>query len=534
MEQQRRIHQHAHKLARPANRRIPSAHHSRDLVAHSPASPLNPRLIFGPIDNGDSSTGSGGGGKGGGGGGGSGSNSGTGTGGNSPSHPGSSSGKPDPHSGDDPTTGSGDDSGDNSGTGKDPVTTSKSTPKPTQTSTSTPTQTPTPTATKTTPTATTTNGPAFTFVVPSQSTAYVQVQPTTSTATLDNPSGTGENADASTGSSRAGPIIGIVAGVLVGIALISVIASFVFRKVKAANEDPYESDPFDGSEYQRHNETLPADNFSEDDHRAAAAGMGGMQSPDMTERTLANVGGQGGIGSPYLDQGPAMMGMGMGIGAAAGAYDNASITSASRNQSGGPRPPTMFARHLEAHSGSAAAAAPPQVGGVYAPGEYTHAVVPAMPPTAATYNGAGSDPSMSPFMGPGVVMGHANVSSPYAHLDRARSTSSQYVDLDRSASGSSAGGGAPPPGGEYNRRSRQGVLDSMAEEGSGQEQYSQQQAAYAQQQQQQQAYYNAGQAQQHDPYQQQQYQQQQYQGQHQQHPAQRAPSPDDDPYGGVY
>ncbi|KAE8214681.1 hypothetical protein CF327_g1955 [Tilletia walkeri] len=521
MEHQRRIHHHhALAAARPQNRRRISPQ-NQDLLSN-----LQPRLadLFGPPDNTDNDPAPTKG------------NSGGNSGGNNNNHSGGNgNGKPTPHDPTDPTSDAGDD---NSDTGDNTTTTSTRTPKPTPTPTPTSTSTTrtTTTTTRTTTTeterttraptitSTTNSAPTFTFVVPSQNTQYVQVSPTPDPASSGSGSGSSDSANASTGSSRAGPIIGIIAGVLVGIALISVIASFLFRKLKNRNEDPYESDPFDRNDFQRHSVMVPNDTFSEEDHHNGAG------SPEMAERST-----MGGMGSPFLD--PTPMGMSMGAAAAggmaaAGAYDNQSINS--RNQ-GGPRPPTMFARHLEAHSGSAqdnmysnAPALPPQVGGVYAPGEYTNTVVPAMPPVAA--GGYGSESGQSPFMGPGVVMGHANVASPYAHLDRSRSAASQYVDLDRSGSGSSAGG-APAPAGAYRSQSGQGALDSMAEE-SGEHQYDQ----YARQQQQ--GYHaGPGATPQYEIYQQHPYQGQQQQQQHQQqHPAQRAASPDnaEDPYGGLY
>jgi len=211
---------------------------------------------------------------------------------------------------------------------------------------------------------------------------------------------------------------------------------------------------------------LPADNFSEDDH----VNGGGIHSPEMSER------------SPYLDPTP-MMGMGAAVaGVGAAAYNN---HNNSGREQGGPRPPTMFARHLEARSNGqdpynhGGMPSVPQVGGIYSPGEYTNTVVPSMPPAAATA-GYGTDPSVSPFMGPGVVMGHANAPSPYAHLDRARSASSQYVDLDRSGSGSSSGAANGGPAGAYRSQSRQGVLDSMTEESGeyGGQGHGQQQQSY--------------------------------------------------------
>ncbi|KAK0548192.1 hypothetical protein OC846_004582 [Tilletia horrida] len=529
LQQQRRIHQHHafvnhdYRSARPVDKqsrrsaRLSSSQQDQDLLARSSES-LNPRLIFGsPPDSGNSGGDTGGNGNGdnnGGTGGGKGHGKGNDNGGDGVT----------PHNGNDPTSGSGDGSGDGSGAGgATPTKTHKSeTPTPTPVTS----DTPTPTTTKTTKTKTektksttstttsTLTTPGFTFVLPTQSTVFSQVTSTSEPTTGSGfGSGSGQidsaNSKSSGSNSRTGLVIGVIAGVLVGIALLSVLVGFLVRKFKHKDDDPYENDPFDRVDFQRQSVMMPPDTFSEEDHHSA-----GLHSPEMTEQHQGM-----GMGSPFLDASPYTAAAVVG---GAGAYErNQQLQSASSQATGGgPRPPTMFARHLDAHAGASSVPPmpnAPQVGGVYAPGEYTNTVVPSLPPIAA-----GSDAGASPFMGPGVVMGHANVASPYAHLDRARSAASQYVDLDRSGSGGSSAAGQPNQG--QRSHSRQGVLDSMAEEHEG---YQQQQSSYGAPAAQQYNHYD----QYHGQQQQQQQQQQQHYGQY---PQQHAEQDDnDDPYGGV-
>ncbi|PWZ03545.1 hypothetical protein BCV70DRAFT_197759 [Testicularia cyperi] len=246
-------------------------------------------------------------------------------------------------------------------------------------------------------------------------------------------------------SSSAGPIIGIVAGSLVGVVVLSGLVGFLFKKYNKKT-DPYEANPFDRDDFQRHSTMIP-DHFDSDD------GHGGMSpsGPEMSEQHHYN-----NFGGPHYESGISAGMMGAGVGAATA---GAGTAVALAHNEGGPRPPTMFARHA-AHQQTQQA---PQVGGYYKDGDYSHmaSVSPqdqyAAPPSAAFANHSvggyledprglhqqrsispapqlpplaafGGDPYSIAGVGRG-QQGHNaaanNVANPYAHLDRAQP--GQYV-----------------------------------------------------------------------------------------------------------
>jgi hypothetical protein len=203
-----------------------------------------------------------------------------------------------------------------------------------------------------------------------------------------------------------GPIIGIVAGSLAGAALLFVICGFIWKKF-SKKEDPYEADPFDKDAFRRHSAMLP-DTFDDE--------VDG--TPDMSEHHH--------FSSPnmYEHHDPSAAGM-AGTGIMAAGAGGAAASSLSHNESGGPRPPTMFQKHINAYDANAAySQAPP----VPAMGAGYDANYPQLPPLAF----GGADP-----YGAAGVASMSNVSNPYAHLDRAHTGGS-----DGSGSGDGGYGAA--------------------------------------------------------------------------------------------
>lgn len=250
-------------------------------------------------------------------------------------------------------------------------------------------------------------------------------QVVTSTPTASIASATASSTPKTT-SSSAGPIIGIVAGALVGVVVLSGLVGFLFKKYNKKS-DPYEANPFDRDAFQRHSALIP-DHFESDEGHGGANGM----SPEMSEHHQYN-----NFGPRYES----------GISAgAAGAMGPAMVA---HNENGGPRPPTMFARHAAGVQQNQ-----PQVGGYYKDGDFSNQVpshpqqheyhtppvaafaghhpadqhyldepgfgqqrsispAPQLPPLAAF----GGDPYSIAGVGRGQQQ-HQNVANPYAHLDR--------------------------------------------------------------------------------------------------------------------
>ncbi|CAO1631669.1 unnamed protein product [Sympodiomycopsis kandeliae] len=175
----------------------------------------------------------------------------------------------------------------------------------------------------------------------------------------------------------AGPIIGIVAGALAGLVLVAAAVSYLVKWYSNKKSvDPYEANPFDRDEFRRQSVMIPEGFDSDDGH------------PSITEHH--NYG-----ASTYNDE-MAMANSATGASLAGAAA--AGSVAASHNDSGRPRPPTMFARHADAHA--------PSVGAAFA----QPPVVPQLPQMAF----GGGDP----YSLAGVAGGMHNVSNPYAHLDR--------------------------------------------------------------------------------------------------------------------
>lgn len=214
----------------------------------------------------------------------------------------------------------------------------------------------------------------------------------------------------------AGPIIGIVAGSLAGVAILAVIIGFLIKKF-GRKEDPYESDPFDRDEFRRQSVMLPDQFETDEGYQPSMSEIHRVSGPFSDPEEYSNVG--------------------------AGAAGAGVFTA--RNESGGPRPPTMFQKHLNAQAQySSEAPSTPSVGALY---HNEHDVTPQLPPMAF----GGSDPySMA---GVGRHNTDVNLSNPYGYLDRSfsnnspqfASATSNYTNLDRSGSeGSSHGGVAQP------------------------------------------------------------------------------------------
>lgn len=258
-----------------------------------------------------------------------------------------------------------------------------------------------------------------TSIVPITATAVVTATPTPSVAAA------AASTTPKSSSSSAGPIIGIVAGALVGVVVLSGLIGFLFKKYRK-QDDPYEANPFDRDTFQRHSAMIP-DHYESDEGHGGAGGM----SPEMAEHY-----------QQYNNFGPQYeSGISAGAAGAMGAM-------AAHNENGGPRPPTMFAKHAAGVQQNQ-----PQVGGYYKDGDFSNQV-PAMPahsdyhapPVAAFANhhadqqyleepgfgpgraispapqlpplaAFGGDPYSIAGVGRGQQQPH-NVVNPYAHLDR--------------------------------------------------------------------------------------------------------------------
>ncbi|KAJ1026261.1 hypothetical protein NDA16_002348 [Ustilago loliicola] len=293
-------------------------------------------------------------------------------------------------------------------------TTSSSSTRSTSTSSSTSSSTSTSSRTRSSSTSSPSSS-SRTSITPITATAVVTSTPTASIAAA-----TASSTPKSTTSS-AGPIIGIVAGSLVGVVVLSGLVGFLFKKYRN-KEDPYEANPFDRDAFQRHSAMIP-DHFESDEGHGGAGAAGGM-SPEMSEHYQ-----QYNNYAPHYESGISAG----AAGAAAGvAY----------NENGGPRPPTMFAKHAAGVQQNAG----PQVGGYYKDGEYSMPVQDYHAPPSAAFVGhheqayldepgfgqaqrsispAPQLPPLAAFGGDpysiaGVGRGQQqqNVANPYAHLDR--------------------------------------------------------------------------------------------------------------------
>ncbi|CAO1617003.1 unnamed protein product [Jaminaea pallidilutea] len=206
----------------------------------------------------------------------------------------------------------------------------------------------------------------------------------------------GSSGDQDSGSNiSAGPIIGIVAAALAGVVIIAAAVGFLVKKFSGKKADPYDPDAFDKDMFRRESAMLPEGFESDDGH------------PSMMEHR--NYG--AGAGGDFDDGGYSTAGLNVVGGAAA--Y-GAGHQAAGYNDGGRPRPPTMFARHNDAHAAGAYSGPNGQpIGAAFlsTPG-------PAVPPMA--YSGG------DPYSLAGVAGGMHNVSNPYAHLDRNSSAAGYY------------------------------------------------------------------------------------------------------------
>ncbi|PWN29001.1 hypothetical protein BDZ90DRAFT_259064 [Jaminaea rosea] len=272
---------------------------------------------------------------------------------------------------------------------------SSSTQEPTTTSSSSTSTTEEPTSTRvrSTRSAETTSAPTSVVAVTNSNSIATSVQLITSSAApIQSASATPTSDSNGVG---AGPIIGIVAAALAGVVIVAAAIGFLVKKYSKKN-DPYETNPFDADQFRRESVMLPEGFESDDGH-----------APSMTEHRNFGPASGGGAGSlnGYEDMGYAGAAAGMG-----GAYGS----SYSHNDGGAPRPPTMFARHNDAHG--------PGVGAVF-----NKAPVPELPPMAF----GGGDP----YSLAGVAGGMHNVSNPYAHLDRHGDSYHRYQDPNAASAG---------------------------------------------------------------------------------------------------
>lgn len=216
--------------------------------------------------------------------------------------------------------------------------------------------------------------------------------------------------------------------------MLSGLVGFLFKKYNK-KDDPYEANPFDRDAFQRHSAMIPDHFESDEGHGGGAGGM----SPEMSEHYQYN-----NFGPQYES------GISAGAAGAAGAVGavGAMGAMAAHNENGGPRPPTMFAKHAAGVQQNQ-----PQVGGYYKDGDFSNQV-PSMPqhsdyhaPPVAAFAGQHADqhyldepgfgqprsvspapqlPPLAAFGGDpysiaGVGRGQQqpqNVANPYAHLDR--------------------------------------------------------------------------------------------------------------------
>ncbi|KAJ9476003.1 hypothetical protein PHBOTO_006086 [Pseudozyma hubeiensis] len=302
----------------------------------------------------------------------------------------------------------------------DDETTSSSSTRSTSTSSSSSSTSSSSSSTRSTSTSSSSSSSSRTSIVPITATAVVTATPTQSVAAA------AASTTPKSTSSSAGPIIGIVAGALVGVVVLSGLIGFLFKKYRK-QDDPYEGNPFDRDAFQRHSAMIP-DHYESDEGHGGAGGM----SPEMSEHY-----------QQYNNVGPQYE-SGISAGAA-----GAMTAMASHNENGGPRPPTMFAKHAAGVQQNQ-----PQVGGYYRDGDFSNQMVPMpphsdfhAPPVAAFANhhadqqyleepgfgqtqrsispapqlpplaAFGGDPYSIAGVGRGQQQPH-NVANPYAHLDR--------------------------------------------------------------------------------------------------------------------
>lgn len=236
-------------------------------------------------------------------------------------------------------------------------------------------------------------------MIPSTAVAFVTASPSasaniaasSSTATSKPSNGVG-----------VGPIIGIVAGALAGIAVIAVIVGYLFKKY-GRKEDPYEADPFSPDDFRRQSAMLP-DTYEHDD---------GYN--DMSEYQNASpFGNDAGYGAGAAGYGAgagataAVAAGGAGVGAAGLA---AASSFRSQNESRGPRPPSMFEKHINSQAARYNSGEP--MGAIY---DDEH-ISPQLPAMAF----GGSDPYTTAGVGRSHQQMDNNINNPYAHLDRSPS-----------------------------------------------------------------------------------------------------------------
>lgn len=242
----------------------------------------------------------------------------------------------------------------------------------------------------------------------------------------------------------AGPIIGIVAGSLAGVVVIVALVGFLVKKYNKKS-DPYEDNPFDRGDFRRQSAMLP-DTFDSDEGHHTMSEHNHMPASYSTDPDMmSNVG--------YATAGAA--------GAGAGAAGLAAASSfLSHNDSGRPRPPTVFERHMNAPAAQFSEAPPvPQVGAIFQP---THSSAPSLPPMVF----GGSDPYS--IAGVGRQYHDGNVANPYAHLDRQQSfTTASPQQMP-----------ARPFDNQQQHLNRNGSLESQGSYGQQQQQQQQQQNYY--------------------------------------------------------
>lgn len=202
---------------------------------------------------------------------------------------------------------------------------------------------------------------------------------------------------------------------MAGAVVIAAAIGFLIKKYNKGKADPYEANPFDKDEFRRESVMLPEGFESDDGHRS------------MTEHNNYGRPPSSGYDDAYASASANVIG--------GAAYSNMASSAYTHNESGGPRPPTMFARHNDIHAG--------------APGPFADG--PRMPAIGAALNTAPTPqlPPMAfgggdPYSLAGVGGGLHNVSNPYAHLDRNgyMHNNAQYQDvgapvLQRNGSGGS-------------------------------------------------------------------------------------------------
>lgn len=305
---------------------------------------------------------------------------------------------------------------------------------PTTTSSSSTLETPSSTRTRPTRTAETTAAPSSTSVVavtnPNSLATSIQLI-TSSAAPIASASSTSSHSSSSVG---AGPIIGIVAAALAGVVIIAAAIGFLVKKY-SKKSDPYDTNPFDADQFRRQSVMLPEGFGSDDGHE-----------PSMTEHRNYGPGSGAGAGGS-MNHGYDEMSY---AGASASVLGGGAYASSySHNDGGGPRPPTMFARHNDIH-----AAGMPTVGAAL-----NTAPVPKLP--AMAFGGG------DPYSLAGVAGGMHNVSNPYAHLDRHGDAYHQYNNGAAPAAGLDRNGSDGSHRSQQQQQRNYGAPQSEAHETSG-------------------------------------------------------------------